>query len=370
MFGALLALAGCSQEPPPLPPAELVSTTGEVQLLRLWSSNIGESGRGLFEPLALDDVIIAANREGRITALAKDSGLRRWRSELGVRLISGVGGNAERIFVSDKNAIVHALDPASGDQIWQAQASSEVLMPVVAGFEAAVVRSADGRVVVLELDDGSERWIQSETPPALTLNGYSRPLLVSGGLLMGLDDGRVVALELATGRLIWETVLSVPSGRSEIERLVDIDADIAIDNEGIYVANYQGRAARLEPARGQIVWSSAMSAGAGIALNDSGLIVVNEDNSVIKLDKETGQEVWRNDSMPGRHLSPPAFTPQGDIVVGDVEGYVHVLDKDSGESLGRARPSKKAIIARPLIVEETMYLQASDGVVAAYRFSR
>jgi len=137
---------------------------------------------------------------------------------------------------------------------------------LVAGFEAAVVRSADGRVVVLELDDGSERWIQSETPPALTLNGYSRPLLVSGGLLMGLDDGRVVALELATGRLIWETVLSVPSGRSEIERLVDIDADIAIDNEGIYVANYQGRAARLEPARGQIVWSSAMSAGAGIAL--------------------------------------------------------------------------------------------------------
>ena len=127
-------------------------------------------------------------------------------------------------------------------------------------------------------------------------------------MLVGLDDGRMLALDMASGRLIWETILSVPSGRSEIERLVDIDADFVIDDEGIYVANYQGLAARLEPARGQLVWSSPLSAGSGIALNDTGLIVIDEDDTVIKLDKATGVELWKNDTMPGRRLSPPAFT--------------------------------------------------------------
>jgi len=140
-------------------------------------------------------------------------------------------------------------------------------------------------------DDGTERWSQSNTPPALTLNGYSRPLLLDGGVLVGLDDGRLLALNTNSGELIWESVLSVPRGRSEVERLVDIDADIAIDDEGIYVANYQGKAARLEPGRGQIVWSTPLSAGSGIALNDVGLIVINEDDSIIKLDKETGQQL-------------------------------------------------------------------------------
>ena len=164
--------------------------------------------------------------------------------------------------------------------------------------------------------------------------------------------------------------MSVPRGRSEVERLVDIDADIAIDDEGIYVANYQGKAARLEPGRGQIVWSTPLSAGSGIALNDVGLIVINEDDSIIKLDKETGQQLWINDTMPGRRLSPPAFTPSGDILIGDVEGYVHVLDANDGSLLGRARPGRSAIVARPLRIDDTVYVQALDGALTAYRFAR
>lgn len=367
---SVLFLAACASEPPPVPPAALTATAGDVQLLRIWTSKAGEAGRGLFEPLVVDDQIIAANRNGLVTAFAKDTGIRRWRKDLNVFLTSGVGGSADLLFVSDVNATVHALDSSTGEPKWQSQASSEVLMPVVAGFGVAALRSADGRVATLELEDGSERWSQSETPPALTLNGYSRPLLLEGGVLVGLDDGRMLALDMASGRLIWETILSVPSGRSEIERLVDIDADIVIDDEGIYVANYQGLAARLEPARGQLVWSSPLSAGSGIALNDTGLIVIDEDDTVIKLDKATGVELWKNDTMPGRRLSPPAFTPQGDIIVGDVEGYLHVLDADTGESLGRARPANKPIIARPLRIEDTVYVQASNGVLAAYRFAR
>ncbi len=367
---AALAISACSSDPAPIPPAELTSFDSEVRLLRIWSAKVGDAGRGVFEPLVVNDQVIAANARGVVSAFAKDSGVRAWRRELGTRLVSGVGGSSEQVFVSDVNAKVHAIDPSNGQEQWQAQASSEVLVPVVSGFGVAAVRSADGRVAVLDPEDGSERWSESNTPPALTLNGYSRPLLLDGGILLGLDDGRMLALNMANGQTIWETVLSVPSGRSEVERLVDIDAEFAIDDEGIYVANYQGKAARLEPARGQIIWSTPVSAGAGIALDDSGLIVVDENDHVIKFDKESGDQLWINDTMPRRGLSPPAFTPEGDILLGDVEGYLHVLDADTGVGIGRNRPSSAPIKSRPLLVEDTIYIQASDGIVAAFRVTR
>lgn len=365
-----LLLSGCSTEPPPVPPTELQATTNEVQVLRLWSSKAGDAGRGLFEPYLIDDKIVVANAEGRITSFAKDSGIRQWRTDLDVTLTSGVGGAEERLYVSDSNAQVHALSLVDGSSLWQARASSEVLKPVVEAYGVAVLRSADGRVAALEPADGQERWTVSNAPPALSLNGYSRPLLLDGGVLIGLDDGRLQALNLNNGKLIWESVLSVPSGRSEIERLVDIDADLVIDDEGIYVANYQGRAAKLEPARGQVVWSEPLSAGSGIALDDTGLIVVDEDDVVHRFDKDSGQKIWSNDTMTGRRFSPPAFTPDGNVLLGDVEGYIHVLDAGNGEVLGRTRLTDSAIQARPLRMDETVFVLARDGVLAAYRFAR
>lgn len=371
LAGLMLGTLGaCSSEPPPVPPAELVSTSAEITLLRLWSSKVGDAGRGRFEPWVGDEQVIVANRRGKLTSLSRDNGMRQWRSELDVRLTSGVGGSNEQIYVSDTDGMVHALNPQDGSIVWQSEGSSEVLVPVAEGYGVAIVRSTDGRVAALEPADGTERWTVSNTPPALTLNGYSRPLLLDGGVLIGLDDGRLLALNLDTGKLIWEAVISVASGRSEVERLVDIDSDIAIDDEGIYVANYQGKAARLEPSQGQIVWSIPLSAGSGLALNDDHLVVVDDADTVHLLDKQTGQTVWTNETMPGRRLSPPAFTPAGDVVFGDVAGYVHVLDAQTGASIGRTRLTDKPISARPFQTDETVYVQATDGVVAAYRFAR
>ncbi len=365
-----LVLGACASEPPPVPPAELKPTTADVQPLRLWSADTGEAGRGRFEPLVAGDRIVLANGRGRVTSLKRDGGMREWRTELDVRLNSGVGGDESRVYVNDVNGVVHALDAATGERLWERAATSEILRPASAGFGVVVVRSTDGRVVALDPEDGSERWSVSNTPPALTLHGYSQPRLLDGGVLVGLDDGRLLALNMGNGKLIWEAVISVPSGRSEVERLVDIDADIVLDNEGIYLANYQGKVARVEPGRGQIVWSIPMSAGAGIALLDDSLIVIDEKDAVHRLDKQSGQILWSNDTMPGRRLSPPAFTPAGDVVVGDVEGYLHVLDLNSGTLIGRTRLTDEPIMARPIATDDAVIVQAVDGLVAAYRFAR
>lgn len=366
----LLLVSACASEPPPVPPAELQSTTGDVTLLRLWSAKAGEAGRGRFEPWIGEDQIVVANGRGKLTAYAPDNGMRLWTRELDVRLSSGIGGADGQLYVTDTDGVVHAISASNGEPLWEARMSSEVLVPVAAGFNVVVVRSTDGRVVALDPVDASELWSASNTPPALSLNGYSRPLLLDGGLLIGLDDGRLLALDISSGKEIWQTVVSVPAGRSEVERLVDIDADILVDSEGIYVANYQGKAARIEPVRGQIVWSVPLSAGSGIALNAQSLVIIDDADTVYRLDKQTGQILWKNETMPGRRLGPPSYTPSGDVVIGDVEGFVHVLDLNSGASVGRTRLGKDAIKARPILRDNAVYVQSIDGTVAAYRFAR
>lgn len=363
-------LVGCTNEPPPVPPASLKATSAEISPLRIWRSNVGEAGRGRFEPMVADDQVIAANRRGKITSFSADNGMRRWTSELDVRLTSGISGDDGQIYVGDIDGVLHALDDQTGETLWTAPGSSEILVPASAGFGSLIVRSTDGRVVSLDPATGDVLWTVSNTPPALTLNGYSRPLVLESGVLLGLDDGRLLALDVDNGKPFWESVISVPSGRSEIERLVDIDADIVVDTDGIYLANYQGKAARLEPSQGQIVWSVPFSAGSGIGVRNEDLIVIDDQDGVHKLDKGTGQIIWSNEEMPGRRLSPPAFTKAGDIVVGDTEGYIHVIDIDTGSIIGRARLSDEAIIARPVATEDAMFVQTTDGVVGAYRFAR
>ncbi|MFK8077662.1 MAG: outer membrane protein assembly factor BamB [Granulosicoccus sp.] len=364
------SIVGCANEPPPVPPASLKATSAEISPLRVWRSNVGEAGRGRFEPLVTGDQVIAANRRGKITSFSADNGMRRWTSELKVRLTSGISGDDGQIYVGDIDGVLHALDDQSGEPLWTAPGSSEILVPASAGFGALIVRSTDGRVVSLDPESGEVLWTVSNTPPALTLNGYSRPLVLESGVLLGLDDGRLLALDVNNGKPFWESVISVPSGRSEIERLVDIDADIVVDDDGIYLANYQGKAARLEPAQGQIVWSVPMSAGSGIAVRNQDLVVIDDQDGIHKLDKGSGQIIWSNEDMPGRRLSPPAFTRAGDIVVGDTEGYIHVISIDTGAIIGRARLSDEAIIARPVSTEDAVFVQTTDGVVGAYRFAR
>ncbi len=361
----LLLLAACAADPPTIPPTELVSIKPETRLTELWAASVGKTAGARFAPFVSESAVVVASLAGRVSSYAIDTGKLLWRVELSQRLGSGVSGDADRVYISTADGLVQALDALSGENLWSTAASSEVLVPVSAGYGAVVVRSADGRIMVLDPDSGEQRWSVSYTPPALTLNGYSRPLLLEGGVLVGLDDGRLLALDLDNGREIWETILSVPTGRSEIERLVDIDANVLIDKSAIYVVNYQGRLARVEPARGQIVWSVPLSSTAGLALLDDVIVVVDDEDTLHGIDKKTGQQLWIQEALRGRRLTTPkAFTPDG-VLVGDLEGFVHVIARTDGRLIGRTRLSQSAIQAEPILRDDVVYVQTTDGTVSA-----
>lgn len=363
-----ILLGACAADEPPIPPTELTPVSVAVPIVRVWSRDLDDAGRGRFEPLVSSTTVTAADEDGRVARYDRQTGRPIWRVDLDQRLVSAVGGNEEFLFVSGIDGVVIALNAADGDELWRAQASSDVLAPVVLAFDAAIVRSADGRVVRLDLEDGSERWSSSWTPPALTINGYSRPLVVDGGVLVGLDDGRVIAINTVNGRVIWEAVLSRPTGRSEVERMVDVDADIVVDSAGIYAVNFQGRAARLEPVRGGIDWAVPMSSTSGLDISVERLVVVDDEGHLHGLDKNSGSTLWTQELLRGRRPSTPKLVDDL-VVVGDFEGYLHILDARTGEITSRSKLTDGAIQVRPIGDRNSLVVQSIEGEIRVLRLA-
>jgi len=365
----VLVLAACASDPPRVPPSELTGFDRSATLVPMWRSDLEKAGTGRFVPHVSDQAVYVADGEGTIRRLARDSGEGVWSSRPANALVSGVGGDDETVYVAGRDGEIIALEGEDGEERWRSRASSEVLVPVSTGFGALVVRSADGRLAAVDPATGRERWSGSWTPPALTVNGYSRPLLLNGGVLVGLDDGRLLALDNTTGRTLWEAELGRPTGRSEVERLVDIDADVLVDDEGIYAVNFQGRVARLEPARGQIDWSVPMSSTTGLALDDDTVYVIDDESVVHALDKRDGRTRWSQEALRGRKLTSPLRV--GDTLLsGDLEGYVHVLDTSTGEIVGRRQVAGSPIRARPVGDEQGIVVQSRGGRVVSLRLDR
>lgn len=327
-----------------------------------WSVSIGKRDKrsvGKLGPVLLDDQLFAASSDGKVRKLNPATGKTLWVRDLQVTLTSGVAGDSTALYVADLDGKLYALQREDGKLLWEYAMSSEVLAPVAAGFGYLVARSADGRVTGLKAEDGSELWSNTYNPPALTLHGYSQPLLLPQGVLIGLDDGKLVALALKTGKTLWESELSYPSGRSEIERLVDIDADILIDNRYIYAVNYQGRLAQIEPARGRQTWSVDLSSIAGMSQNKTRLFVTDSTDRVVAVNKETGEIVWEQTQLTGRKLSRPVLLEKV-VAVTDLEGYVHLLSLDDGSLVGRTRAGKDAVGVAPVADGSRLIVQSAD----------
>ncbi len=363
----LVLLSACATEPV-VPPTPLASITAETSIERGWRRSFGKINRDRFSPYVSDGVVYVADSAGNVRAMDQASGKTVWTESLNVRLGSGISGDGMRVFVSSIDGEIYALDAANGDVQWQRAASSEVLTPVSAGFSSVVVRSADGRIVSLDPETGDERWSTTHTPPALTINGYSQPLLLDGGVLLGLDDGRLLALNLSNGNTIWETVVSLPSGRSEVERLVDIDANILTDAEAIYVVNYRGKLARIEPARGQVQWAIPMSSTVGIAQSDNLIVVVDEFDVIHGVSKNDGRVIWSQEATKGRRLGQPIVSNNA-VLVGDSEGVLHGLALDDGRLIARNTQFDSAV-GDPVLADNTVFVQFTDGSVSALTLNR
>lgn len=363
-----LLLLGCSNKGPVRDPAELARIESPALKPRVvWDASPGDGSDDLHTRLRLavePDVVVTADLDGDVFALDPRTGKRLWRAETGARVVAGPTVSGALVFVGTLDAEVIALKRADGSVAWRVRVSSEVMAPPVSDGRIVVVRAGDGKVFGLSTADGARVWSFDRAVPPLTLRGLSAPLLSGGIAYVGLDNGRLAALRIDTGDVLWEEVVAAPSGRSELERIVDVDADPLVTNDGIYAVSFGGELAAVGLADGRVAWRRPVKSYSGVALLGRILAVTDEEGIVHALDAATGAAAWKQDGLKFRRLSAPAVVGEY-VVVADYEGYLHWLSPQDGRIVGRVRAVREPVTAPPVEHDGLIYVLSDAGDVAA-----
>jgi len=369
----LVALSGCSlfgDDDNSEPPAKLESFEKQVRLVRLWSRDTGEGTREQrvkLVPAVYRERVYAADRSGSVLAYELDSGKQVWRSKTGLAISAGAGVGDGLVLVGSSEAELVALDSESGDELWRTSVSSEILSVPQVSDGVVVVQTVDGNIAGLDAGDGKQLWMHDRSAPVLTLRGTSTPLVVQGIVLAGFANGKMAALEIQSGRQVWEVAVAVSRGRSELQRIVDLDADAVIRDGVLYVSSYQGRLVAISLQDGRMLWNRDMSAYAGIAVDNQQVYVSDTDSEVWALDRGSGASLWKQGKLRRRDLTGPAVTGEY-VSVGDFEGYIHLLTRAEGAIAGRVRVDKAGIHTAPVpLFGDRLLVLGAGGKLVFYQ---
>lgn len=368
-MSVLLAACALSREETGEQPAELVPLSEQFTMRAVWRAGLGGEGDKLrlaLQPATDGARIYAAGRGGDVLALRQDNGDEVWRVETKMPLSAGPGLDGDLVVVGSSDGDLVALEKNSGEIRWQRKLSSEIVSRPLVARGVVTVRTVDGALRGLKASDGNEIWQVRFEVPRLSLRGNAAPIMYGTMIIAGFDNGKVAAISAANGAVAWQATLAQPRGRTELERLVDVDAQPVLVGEDLYLAGYQGRVVLVRPASGQLIWSQDMSSYSGMAADWSKLYVTDENSEVVALDRKTGTESWRQSGLRARALTAPAVFGDS-VVVGDFEGYLHFLSRETGELQARARVGKEPVVMPPVILDAGLAVQTSGGRLTVLR---
>lgn len=369
---ALALLCGCgffADEDNIDPPTALVDFTPSATLVNAWERKIGAAIGDRYlklGPAAAGGRVFAADRKGALKAFEADSGKPVWETDIDVPLSGGPGAGDGLVLVGTSDGEVVAVNAESGEPAWRTRVSSEVLAEPVAGDGVVVARTIDGKLHGLDVESGEQLWIYDRNVPVLTLRGTSAPVLARGAAVTGFDSGRVAAVALSDGQPVWEAQVSVARGRTELERLVDIDADPLVFDTTVYTVAYQGQVAALDLASGELLWQRDISSHAGVAVDEDRVYVVDDRSHLWALDRFDNAQAWKQEALEARGLTAPVVFDRY-VAVADIEGYVHLLRREDGEMAARVRIDNDPVLATPMVDADTLFVYSSGGRLAALR---
>ena len=373
LLAAAVFAAGCSSNSSKEPePAELVKFDAEIQLDKVWSRSIGD-GQGdtynLLVPAVYGEQIYAADVDGLVVSMDRTTGKVNWKQDLDVSISGAVGAGYGLVLVGTLSGDVIALDVSTGEERWRSKVSSEVLSAPAINGDIVLVQTQDDRLIALEMDTCAQRWSYESAPAVLSLRGTGAPLLTNQLAIAGLSTGKVIALDTRRGLPVWEQRVAIPQGRSELERVVDIDGGLLLSGGTLYVGTYQGRAAALDVESGRVLWQRDASTYSGVALGYGSVYLSLADGTVESVDERSTTALWRNESLARRQLSAPAVFSSY-VVVGDKEGYIHLLSQVDGRFVARERIDSNGVRARPVVDGDWLYVYGNGGKLVAMTIRR
>jgi outer membrane protein assembly factor BamB len=368
----LLAMSGCGSvdmvkgwmgatKPGAVEPAKLVEFNQTAHFAERWHADFGDSGASPLQASLTADAVYGASGKGVLTRLDRATGRQVWRIDSNITVSAGVGTGEGLVLIGSDKGEVHAFGE-DGVLRWKRTVSSEVLgVPQVSGG-VVVVRTGDGHITGLSVADGSRRWIYERSTPALAVRSHAGVTIRRGVAYAGFAGGKLVALKVVDGSMMWENSVSVPRGNTELERISDITSNPLINDAQVCAIAFQGNLACFESSQGSPLWNREIPSDKGLFILRKHLYVSDAKGVVQALDKDSGSTIWKNEQLLFRDTSAP-YGQDKLIVVGDYEGYLHALNRDDGRFVARLKLDGSALSAAPVQMDDGILVQTRKGSV-------
>jgi outer membrane protein assembly factor BamB len=357
-----------SDDEDPTAPAELVDIDETVDIDKLWSMGVGNGqGDGFYRirPAISGQTLFVASSDGEVFAVDRRSGDDLWDIELDTPLSGGVGVYGDGLFLGSSDGFVIKLDAGTGGQQWATRLRGEILSAPQSNGNVVVAQTYDGKLQGLDFATGALLWTYDSNVPVLTIRGTSTPIVDENRVYAGFANGRVLAFDINTGAVLWEVRVAISQGRSEIERIVDIDGSMALAGGILYAASYQGNVVAIDVRSGRKMWQQKASSFAGVSQAFGNVYVAEEDGTLTAYLRDGQGMRWTQPALAYRELSRP--TPVGRYVaVADLEGYVHILSQVDGSFVGRVKADGDGVRADMLSDENVLYVYGNSGDLVAY----
>ena len=366
-LAAVLALAGCTSSPSPVqPPASLEPLSNKFRIERIASYKAGDgAGQHYLQlrPLLRDNILYVTDYRGLTSAYDTSSNRTLWQKELDAPVSSSLTQAGDALLLGTSDGRVFSLSRDTGEINWTAQLSSEVLAAPAMNDSIVVVRCVNGQLFGLDFADGRQRWVTEQRTPALTLRGTSAPVIVGDIVLAAYDSGHLIASNLQTGNELWQASIAVPRGRTDIERMIDIDATPVVVDDVVYAVAFQGRIAAVQLGSGRIIWARDIDSYSGMSVDAYRIYLTDSAGQVWAMDRNNGATLWRQDALVRRSLTKPVIQGQH-VLVGDFNGFVHWLQRDTGELAARIKMKVSDYISPSLDETEDLLFPKSDNILA------
>ncbi len=370
LLAGFVLVSGCSSNPNAIEPNDLPKFKASYKVKRLWSEGVGdglEESQLTLRPAVTTQLVVAGDVNGNVYAIQRDKGKRLWRVKTGDRIAGAFYAGYGMVLYGTREGMAVALDAETGETRWRTQLTGEALAIPTSDGSLAIFQTQDGHVTALDAETGEQRWDYETPPPTLTLRGLAQPVIAGDKVYAGFANAKVAALDLASGSPIWEKRIAEPTGRSELDRLVDVDGSLVVEGGGVFAVSFQGKVGVLDKDTGRQYWDKAMSSATAISTSGAGSLFVADDVGVVRaVDQRGGTVLWQQDKLYGRRLTGTAYQ-DGLVAVGDFEGYIHWLNADDGSIVARKRHDRDGFAGTPVAYDDVLYVIGFDGKLSAYR---
>ena len=178
-------------------------------------------------------------------------------------------------------------------------------------------------------------------------------MAVTGKIYAGNDDGNLLAIDEATGKMLWR-----------YHTKGSVHGPVAVGNDTVYFGSGDGYLYAVKSLDGRLLWRKRTGAGVeAVALVDNALLVASLDNFVYRFSLN-GRRSWKR-QLPGRISAQPLTAEDGALFTPLSSPAGVVLGLRDGRQVN-SLPTGEEITtsASPIAVGDAVLLTTEHGFLA------